>query len=354
MYRLLLCWRYLRTRYIALASIVSVMLGRGHDDRGQRVMSGFTSEMQNRIHGILSDVVLESRSLDGFPDADWHMDRIRQAAGDVDPGDDAHGGRAGDALLPRGRQQDHPAGAAHRHRREDPGRGERFRQVPPAPAEPPARPSELRSSPGRVRRRRPSAQQRRQAAGADGRGRLEAPRPHGRNGGVPQEALPRPASRPENRPQRRSRTPSASVQSATLLPQSRSFDPKKQQHAGLIMGIALASFRTGDGVDHFMALPGDDVKLTVPARPGHGHAHRTGRDRRRLHGRRLLREQDERVRFELRLRAHPRAAKTPRHDRSRPPAWAWSTRSRSSSSPAPTATRSATSSAPPSSRSSTP
>lgn len=82
MYRLLLCWRYLRTRYIALASIVSVMLGVATMIVVNAVMSGFTSEMQNRIHGILSDVVLESRSLDGFPDADWHMDRIRQAAGD--------------------------------------------------------------------------------------------------------------------------------------------------------------------------------------------------------------------------------------------------------------------------------
>ena len=78
MYKLLLCWRYLRTKYIALASIVSVMLGVMTMIVVNAVMSGFTNEMQNRIHGILSDVVLESRSLDGFPDAEWHMDRIRQ------------------------------------------------------------------------------------------------------------------------------------------------------------------------------------------------------------------------------------------------------------------------------------
>jgi lipoprotein-releasing system permease protein len=46
------------------------------------VMEGFTSEMQNRIHGILSDVVLESKSLSGMRDAEWHMDEIRRIAGD--------------------------------------------------------------------------------------------------------------------------------------------------------------------------------------------------------------------------------------------------------------------------------
>ena len=82
MYQLLLCWRYLRTRYIALASIISVTLGVATMIVVNSVMSGFTTEMQNRIHGILSDVVVEARSLDGFPDAQWHMDQIYQAAGD--------------------------------------------------------------------------------------------------------------------------------------------------------------------------------------------------------------------------------------------------------------------------------
>ena len=43
------------------------------------VMAGFSHEMEGRIHGILSDVVFESREgLDGFPDAEWHMERIRK------------------------------------------------------------------------------------------------------------------------------------------------------------------------------------------------------------------------------------------------------------------------------------
>src|SRR6516162_9092956 len=82
MYKFLLCWRYLRTRYIALASIISVMLGLATMIVVNSVMAGFTHEMRNRIHGILSDVVLESHASEGFPNAAWHMDMIRQIAGD--------------------------------------------------------------------------------------------------------------------------------------------------------------------------------------------------------------------------------------------------------------------------------
>ncbi|HLA85723.1 MAG TPA: ABC transporter permease [Thermoguttaceae bacterium] len=82
MYKFLLCWRYLRTRWIALASIVSVTLGVSAMIVVNSVMSGFVSEMHNRLHGILSDVVLESRNLNGFPYAERHMEKIRQVAGD--------------------------------------------------------------------------------------------------------------------------------------------------------------------------------------------------------------------------------------------------------------------------------
>ena len=82
MYKFLLCLRYLRTRYIALASIISVMLGVATMIVVNSVMSGFTNEMQNRIRGIISDLVFEARSLEGMRDADWHMEQIRQVAGD--------------------------------------------------------------------------------------------------------------------------------------------------------------------------------------------------------------------------------------------------------------------------------
>ena len=82
MYKLLLCWRYLRTRWIALASIISVTLGVGVMIVVNSVMSGFTAQMQSRIHSILSDVIVEARSLEGVRDADARMEQIRKIAGD--------------------------------------------------------------------------------------------------------------------------------------------------------------------------------------------------------------------------------------------------------------------------------
>ena len=67
MYRWLLCWRYLKTRYIALASIISVTLGVATMIVVNSVMLGFTHEMQNRLHGILSDLIFQSRSLEASP-----------------------------------------------------------------------------------------------------------------------------------------------------------------------------------------------------------------------------------------------------------------------------------------------
>lgn len=82
MYKLLLCVRYLRTRYIALASIVSVMLGVATMIVVNSVMSGFANEMRERINGILADVIIETNSLNGETDADFHRQLAMQAAGD--------------------------------------------------------------------------------------------------------------------------------------------------------------------------------------------------------------------------------------------------------------------------------
>lgn len=82
MYKFLLCTRYLRTRYIALASIISVMLGVATMIVVNSVMAGFSSEMRGRIHGILSDMVLEATSMDGAPDVERQMRTIQSVAGD--------------------------------------------------------------------------------------------------------------------------------------------------------------------------------------------------------------------------------------------------------------------------------
>jgi lipoprotein-releasing system permease protein len=82
MYRLLLCTRYLRTRFIALASIISVMLGVATMIVVNSVMSGFSYEMRTRINGILADVVIETNSLNGEADAQQLMQRARAVTGD--------------------------------------------------------------------------------------------------------------------------------------------------------------------------------------------------------------------------------------------------------------------------------
>ncbi len=82
MYKWLLISRYLRTRYIALASIISVMLGVATLIVVNSVMAGFGQEMHNRLHGILSDVVISSYDLNGLPDAEEHKQEIRAVLGD--------------------------------------------------------------------------------------------------------------------------------------------------------------------------------------------------------------------------------------------------------------------------------
>ena len=77
MYKVLLCWRYLRTRYLALACIVSVMLGVATLIVVNSVMSGFSTKLRDRLHGLLSDVLIESNTLDGFSEPYIKMAKIR-------------------------------------------------------------------------------------------------------------------------------------------------------------------------------------------------------------------------------------------------------------------------------------
>jgi lipoprotein-releasing system permease protein len=76
MYKLLLCWRYLLTRYLALACIVSIMLGVATLIVVNSVMAGFSTKLKQRLHGLLSDVMVESFDLDGFADPKAKMEQI--------------------------------------------------------------------------------------------------------------------------------------------------------------------------------------------------------------------------------------------------------------------------------------
>ena len=100
MYKLLLCWRYLRTRYIALASIVSVTLGVATMIVVNSVMAGL-HRARCRTASTASFPTWSSsrRSLEGLA--------RRRVAHGADPrggrrpdrGDDAHVVGAGDAQL---------------------------------------------------------------------------------------------------------------------------------------------------------------------------------------------------------------------------------------------------------------
>ncbi|MCA9200046.1 MAG: ABC transporter permease [Planctomycetales bacterium] len=82
MFKLLLCSRYLRSRYIALASIISVTLGVATMIVVNSVMSGFQEEMYKRLHGILSDIVVESHGSNGIEDVTSLENNIRDILGD--------------------------------------------------------------------------------------------------------------------------------------------------------------------------------------------------------------------------------------------------------------------------------
>jgi len=76
MYKALLCWRYLRTRYLAFACIISVMLGVATLIVVNSVMSGFSEKLRDNLHALMADIVIESRGMDGFFDPKGKMDLI--------------------------------------------------------------------------------------------------------------------------------------------------------------------------------------------------------------------------------------------------------------------------------------
>lgn len=255
MYRLLLCMRYLRTRHIALASIISVTLGVATMIVVNAVMEGFSREMQDRIHGILSDVIFESRGLDGFEDAQWHMDEIRKVAGAYIEGmtPTVHvpamlsfdfsgqtitkqvtlvGIESGthDAVSDFARFLQHPANRKHlSFDLREGGYDLRDHTLPEAA---PPRP-DMEFAGWHHRRAMASlwAEQRRIA--------MERA-----NAATAQVAEQDPFA-----------------QDAPAVSQ---FDPAVQQRPGAVLGIALASFRDKRGAERFLFKPGDDVKLSYP------------------------------------------------------------------------------------------
>lgn len=253
MYKLLLCWRYLRTRYIALASIISVTLGVATMIVVNSVMAGFRHEMLSRIHGILSDVVFESRGLEGFVDPDWHMEQIRRVAGDYIEG-----------MTPTVHV---PAMLSFQYNGQWVPRPVQLIGIDEKTQ---ARVSDFGKFLQHPENRRQLSFELRQSGydtrdhqgGAEARERpemQEAGWRHRRERVEYERSLEAAAVRPN--PHDAPANPFDTVR----RPQADElFDPMRQQHAGLVLGIALASYRDRAGNDRFLLLPGDDVRLTFP------------------------------------------------------------------------------------------
>src|SRR5262245_6580951 len=77
LYKLLLCWRYLRTRYLAMVCIVSGMAGGATLIVGNSVMARFSTKLRDRLHALLSDVELGAGTYGGFGNPGDKMARIR-------------------------------------------------------------------------------------------------------------------------------------------------------------------------------------------------------------------------------------------------------------------------------------
>ncbi|MBN1911472.1 MAG: FtsX-like permease family protein [Pirellulales bacterium] len=322
MYKLLLCLRYLRTRYIAMASIISVMLGVATMIVVNSVMSGFSAEMQTRIKGVYSDLAVRSRCVNGFPDAEWHMEFINKIAGDsieamtptveipamidiryghqwvsqpvrmigIDAKTQALVSDVGKYMQhPKNREQltwelhhggydvrspsagpdapDRPqmalAGWEYRRTKygfeQDFERPNEARSVEPSPA--------LRSQPLLEPQSPPEPEGLKMPElpppGAD----LPAPADEAFNPKLPisTDVLPPPAGAPET-PVQRTGSGDPFFQAAP----TNVFDPCKKQHTGAVIGIALCTTRDSSGEDTFYALPGDDVILTFPKNIGNG------------------------------------------------------------------------------------
>jgi len=278
MYKLLLCWRYLRTRFIALASIISVMLGVATMIVVNAVMEGFSHEMQERMHGILADVVFESRNLSGAEDAQAHMEKIRLLAGDDIAGmtptvhvpamlSFQYGGQwlthqvtfIGIDKETHSKVSDFARYLQHPENRENLSfeLREGGYDVSNQEAGEDAKPRKQLNSAGWPRRRANAIHEKLKRTEIN-------PRPSD-SGGTEDPFLQREedtgASGEKPQASGGTRDPFAAQRAGA---KENEFDVATEQHTGIVMGIAIASFRDKQGFDRFVILPGDDVRLTFP------------------------------------------------------------------------------------------
>ncbi|TWU21636.1 Lipoprotein-releasing system transmembrane protein LolE [Novipirellula galeiformis] len=287
MYRWLLCFRYLQTRYIALASIISVTLGVATLIVVNSVMAGFSAEMHDRLHGLASDILIECHTSGGMPDPDAHLREIKKVCGDKIAGASVsvhvpsmlgidfngqqiarHVNLVGldpetyDSVSQFGQFLLHPENqtAVSFDLREEgfapdregfPASGWRYRRARSAYE------NALQIERDRIESLK--AQQTQAAANA-------AIAQSGSTAGAPEGSNPTVASH--------SAEPSLGpVFSPELLEGSggeapREFDPGQEQYPGIILGISTCTSKTRDTDDvvrdHYYCRPGDDVRMMFP------------------------------------------------------------------------------------------
>ncbi|MEM8677895.1 MAG: FtsX-like permease family protein [Planctomycetota bacterium] len=251
MYKLKLCLRYLRSRYIALASIISVMLGVATMIVVNSVMAGFQEEMYKRLHGILSDLVVEAHSLEGIPDPDEMMSEIRRVLGPdlaaMTPNvhvpavlsfeSDTYG------LITKhvnliGVDEESYAGVSD------------FSNYLLHPANQERLNFELHDQGYDARVEPAGWSYRRERAALDAFRRQRQRREAEEVAAAPTDAPADPFLMVEDE-------------------EAEVFDPATEQHTGMVVGISIANVRQrtpeGEVVDFFLCRPGDDVRVTFPS-----------------------------------------------------------------------------------------
>ncbi|QDU26860.1 Lipoprotein-releasing system transmembrane protein LolE [Anatilimnocola aggregata] len=274
MYKLLLAWRYLRTRYIALASIISVTLGVGTLIVVNSVMAGFAHEMHIRLHSILADICFEAHGMDGFSNPQWHVEEIKKIVGPdlkgityavhvpamvnvpvrgqwvtrqislvgVDENTYADVSDFREYLLHPGNREK----LAFTLR--EAGYGDEKHPMPPA---------------GWAYRRMKVQYEREMQAEQEALIKSQqVPRAM-----QPQDAAD--AKKGATTTTAEAAPPADPFASQQAAAPSDTFDPAKDQFAGVIMGIAIGSSRQRDSegkvIDYFLCRPGDDVRITFPS-----------------------------------------------------------------------------------------
>lgn len=263
MYRWLLCFRYLRTRYIALASIISVTLGVATLIVVNSVMSGFAAEMHERLHGLASDILMESHLAQGMPNPEGHIAEIMKVCGDQVEGYSAS------VHVPAMLGIDFNGQLITRHVNFVGLDPKTYDQV-----------SEFGRYLLHPTNRTQVSFDLREDGYAPGRERFPTSGWHYRRARVAYEqALKQERAMRESIPE--SSTGSAggpgpifSIAAPAELPgddeggTAMEFDPSQQQYPGIILGISTCStrFRDADNnvQDHYYCRPGDDVRMMFP------------------------------------------------------------------------------------------